>query len=97
MNKTVGSILIAGALVGGAIAFTGDASGQTTIEAVDSETIKVTEPVNVNIRELKAEVDKLQGEKALTKTYCDNYIADLNSKIDAKRAVILEAKSIGVE
>lgn len=97
MNKTTTSILVGAALVAGAVAFSGDVNSQTTIEAVDSSTIKVTEPVNVDIRGLKAQVDALQGEKAITRTYCDNYIADLNAKIDAKKALILQAKNVGVE
>jgi len=97
MNKTTTSILVGAALVAGAVAFSGDVNSQTTIEAVDSSTIKVTEPVNVDIRDLKAQVDALQGEKAITRTYCDNYIAELNTKIDAKKALILQAKNVGVE
>lgn len=97
MNKTTTTILVGAAIVGGAILMSDTAVSQTTIEAVDSSTIKVTEPINVDIRELKTQVDALQNEKAMIKTYCDNYTADLNAKIDAKKAIITEAKSLGVE
>ena len=96
-TKTIGSFILGAALVGGALVYSGDVSGQTTIEAVDSETIKVTQPVNVNIRTLKTKLDALQGEKTINKTYCDNYIADLNAKKDETKALILQAKNVGVE
>lgn len=97
MNKTLGTILVGAAVVGGALAFTGDVSSQTTVEAVDSDTIKVTEPVNIDIRILKAELDELQGQKQRLKEVYDSQVAKLQVEIDAKKVLILQAKNVGVE
>lgn len=97
MNKITATVLVGAVIAGGAILATGDVQSASTIEAVDSSTIKVTEPVNINISDLKNQLDSLQGEKSITKTYCDNYLVDLNNRIDAKKALILQAKNVGVE
>ena len=116
MNKTIlgitaGSILTIG-LVSGATMFSGETvDAQVSYEKIDGKKGFYTQPVEIDIDALKAELEALRKTKQdLTashevnlksfedyKTEYLSKIASLNTQIDKIKSIIDEFKKIGVE
>lgn len=70
---------------------------EPNIQKIDAETISIAQPVTYKIRELKAQLDTLQTQKQMLKGTYDAEIAGIQPKIDELKALILQAKTVGVE
>lgn len=96
MNKTTAAILGGAMLVSGAVIVSDTPDTSAMVEKIDENTVKITQPTNLDIRLLKATYESLLTEQSQVEASCRNNLNDVEARIAETKELIQQAKSVGV-